>query len=114
MLSAKYSTEFVLLNSRASSYSQHSIYYYDEDEEVSNVEACSYIPRENNSYRKMEVTKINVQKSSKDGIFYDDLKEQVFDFPALTEGAIASFSYTEKYKDPHFLPSYFFRKLFWY
>src|SRR5450631_3796682 len=50
-MTARISAEFVLLNGRANNYSSHSIYYYDENEEVSNVEAFSYVPQDNNTYR---------------------------------------------------------------
>jgi hypothetical protein len=41
-------------------------------------------------------------------VFYDDLKEVNFTFPAVTPGAIGYLSYTETLKDPHFIVPFYF------
>jgi len=102
------SSDILLLNEKASMFTNKSLYYYDETEEIKDVEAASYIPQDNGKYKKVNVEKINTQKPLKDGIFYDDFKEIYFNFLSLKEGAVSSCSYTQKFKDPHFFDPFYF------
>jgi hypothetical protein len=41
-------------------------------------------------------------------VFYDDMKECVFDFPSMIKGAIGTVSHTEFHKDAHLLSPFYF------
>src|SRR4051794_589280 len=94
--------EFLVLNDRANGiYNKYRI-YHGSFNELKDLEAYTKVP-EGNRYKKIKVTDIKTQSSTSSGVFYDDAKESVFDFPAITKGAIASVSHTEFNKDAHLL-----------
>ena len=98
----------LLLSDNASSFSSHSISYYEEREEISNVKATSFIPNERNILKKLEVENILIQKPQRENVFYDDYKEIYFRYPGLKNGSVTSLSYSKKLKDPIFLNPFYF------
>ncbi|MEO8146969.1 MAG: DUF3857 domain-containing protein [Bacteroidia bacterium] len=102
-----YTSDLLFLNDKANLYKRRSIYYYEENEAISNLKAQSYVPQSNGRLRKIEVEETFVDKPRKRGVFYDDLKQIYFDYPSLKQGAVASYSYHEQYKDPHFIAPFF-------
>lgn len=58
--------------------------------------------------KKIKVTDFKTTDSKTKGIFYDDVKETVFDFPAVGPGSIGSLETSMVEKDPHLLSPFFF------
>ncbi|HEY4112334.1 DUF3857 domain-containing transglutaminase family protein [Puia sp.] len=58
--------------------------------------------------KKIKVTNFKTTDSKSNSIFYDDVKETTFDFPALAPGAIGTLETTMLDKDPHLLSPFFF------
>ncbi len=60
--------------------------------------------------KKIKVTDFKTDNSTSSGIFYDDVKETKFDFPALSAGAVGNLELTKKHKDPHLLSPFTFSR----
>lgn len=58
--------------------------------------------------KKIKVTDFKTTDSKENGIFYDDVKETTFDFPAVAAGSIGSLETSMQDKDPHLLSPFFF------
>jgi hypothetical protein len=58
--------------------------------------------------KKIKVTDFKTTDSKSDEVFYDDVKETTFDFPALAPGAVGTLETTMQEKDPHLLAPFFF------
>ncbi len=58
--------------------------------------------------KKVKVSEFQTSDSKSDGVFYDDVKETSFDFPAIAPGAIGNLEVSILHKDPHFLSPFFF------
>lgn len=58
--------------------------------------------------KKIKVTDFKTIDSKSNSIFYDDVKETTFDFPAIGPGAIGSLQTSMQDKDPHLLTPFFF------
>jgi len=58
--------------------------------------------------KKIKVTDYKTTDSKSNEVFYDDVKETTFDFPALGPGAIGTLETTMLDKDPHLLAPFFF------
>ncbi len=58
--------------------------------------------------KKVKVSDFTTSDSKSDGVFYDDVKETSFDFPAIAPGAIGNLEVSILHKDPHFLSPFFF------
>lgn len=62
--------------------------------------------------KKIAVKDFKTTNSKTSGIFYDDVKETMFDFPAIGPGAVGTLELNLKHKDAHLLsPFYFSRKI---
>jgi len=57
--------------------------------------------------KKIKVVDFKTADSKSDGIFYDDIKETTFDFPAVAPGAIGTLETSTLDKDPHLLSPFF-------
>lgn len=58
--------------------------------------------------KKIKVTDFKTTDSKSNSIFYDDVKETSFDFPAIGPGAIGTLQTSIVDKDPHLLLPFFF------
>ena len=58
--------------------------------------------------KKIKVTDFKTSNSESNGIFYDDVKETTFDFPAVAPGSIGTLETSMLDKDPHLLSPFFF------
>ncbi len=104
----KNESERLFLSETSSSlYASQTIPYYDESQEISGIEACTYVPVKN-KFRKIPVKETGSRKPVKEGIFYDDYHEKYFFLPGVEPGAVGHISYTETLKDPHFMGSIYF------
>jgi hypothetical protein len=99
----KEEVEMMMLDDKANGiYNKYRIYHGMFDE-LKEVEAYTKVDG-----KKIKVTDIKVQNSVSRGIFYDDVKESVFDFPSLIKGAVAYVSHKEFNKDAHLLTPFYF------
>ncbi len=108
VISTSNETVTLLLNDKAPSYAEHSIYYSDFREDLTDVKAASYIPGESKKLKRINVEKITKQRPVMNGIFYDDFEELSFMYPGLVKGAVTSVSYNRIFKEPRLLSPFFF------
>jgi transglutaminase-like putative cysteine protease len=106
-IEAEHQEELLFMNEKASRYADHRIRYSDFFQEISDLEATTYLP-EGNRYKKVPVKEIKTEKPSSRGIFYDDVLVKRFDFEGVKKGAIGTVRYKEVIKDPHTLSSFMF------
>jgi hypothetical protein len=99
--------EMLILDDRANGiYNKYSVYHGIFDE-LTDIEAYTKVP-DGNKYRKIKVTDIKTENAISRGIFYDDVKQSIFDFPSLVKGAIAYETHKEFHKDAHLLSPFYF------
>ena len=60
--------------------------------------------------KKIKVTDFKTASSTSSSIFYDDVKETNFDFPALGPGAVGNLELNKVHKDPHLLSPFYFTR----
>jgi len=60
------------------------------------------------SDKKIKVTDFKTTDSKSEGVFYDDVKQTTFDFPAIGAGSVGTLHVTELHKDAHLLSPFFF------
>ena len=106
-IEAEHQEELLFMNEQASRYADHRIRYSDFFQEISDLEATTYLP-EGSRYKKVPVKEIKTEKPSSRGIFYDDVLVKRFDFQGVKKGAIGTVRYKEVIKDPHTLSSFMF------
>jgi hypothetical protein len=61
--------------------------------------------------KKIKVSDFKTSDSKSDGIFYDEVKETSFDFPAVAPGAVGTLQMSMLHKDAHLLSPFFFSRL---
>jgi hypothetical protein len=100
-------SEMLVLSDRANGiYNKYKVFHGSFDE-LTALNAYTNVP-DGNKYRKIKVIDIKTQNATSRGVFYDDMKESVFDFPSLVKGALANETHTEFHKDPHLLSPFYF------
>ncbi len=100
---ANYYTETLHLSSQSSNYANESV-SFSQFHEISAIKAYTILPNKKRMYVKDFVTK-SVLGSN---IFFDDLKEKSFVFPAISSGAKTVLEYEELIKEPRLLGVYYF------
>lgn len=58
--------------------------------------------------KKVKVTDSKTTDNSSGSIFYDDVKETDFDFPAVSQGAVGTLEVSRTHKEPRLLAPYYF------
>ena len=58
--------------------------------------------------KKVKVSDFTTSDSKSDGVFYDDVKETSFDFPAIAPGAIGNLEVSILHKGPSFFVAFLF------
>jgi hypothetical protein len=105
-LSSKVEERIYFVTERAELYRKYSI-YHSFFSDVKDVDA-SVMANVDGKYKEIKVDNFTTQDNVDANVFYDDLKEVNFTFPAVTPGAIAHLGYTETLKDPHFIVPFYF------
>lgn len=100
---ASYYTETLHLGSQSSNYANESV-SFSQFHEISAIKAYTILPNKKRMYVKDFITK-SVLGSN---IFFDDLKEKSFVFPAISSGAKTVLEYEEIIKEPRLLGVYYF------
>jgi transglutaminase-like putative cysteine protease len=104
---SKEDVEMVMLNDRVNGmYNKYNVYHGSFDE-LKQMEAYTKVP-DGNKYKKIKVAETKTQNAESRSVFYDDVQETTFDFPALMKGSIASVSHTVLHKDIHMLSPFYF------
>lgn len=99
--------EMLMLDDRANGlYNKYYIYHGIFDE-LKDIDAYTRVP-DGNKYRKIRVNDIKTENAISRGIFFDDMKQSMFDFPSLVKGAVAYASHKEFHKDVHLLSPFYF------
>lgn len=99
--------EMLVLNEKANGmYNKYKVFHGSFDE-LKSVEAYTKVP-ENGKYKKIKVEEFKVQNAQSNSVFYDDVKETAFDFPAITKGSICYVTSTSFHKDIHLLTPHYF------
>ena len=80
--------------------------YHSGYSELKELEAYTKVPN-GSKFKTVKVTDTKTTSSTDNSIFYDDMKETSFDFPALTQNAIAHVDYTQFNKDAHLLTAFY-------
>jgi len=94
------------LSERAHYYANEYM-YFNSFNTIDNIKAYAYI-NQKGKYKKKRVTDTIVEDRYSTSIFYDDNKTMQMIYPKMKEGDFSQISYTEEYKDPHFLSSFYF------
>jgi len=100
---ATYYTEVLHLSTQSSSYANESV-NFSQFHEITSLKAYTLLPNKKKIYVKDFVTR-SVLGSN---IFFDDLKEKSFTFPAISSGAKTVVEYEELIKEPRLLGRYYF------
>jgi hypothetical protein len=102
----KVSEEIVVLDDKANGeYNRYGV-YHGSFNTLKDIEAYTKAPA-GNGFNKINVGEMKTQVAASAGVFYDDMKETSFDFPALTKGATAYVNYTEENTDLHLLSPFY-------
>ncbi len=80
--------------------------YHSGYSELMQMDAYTRVPV-GDKFKNIKVTDRKTTGSSSNNIFYDDMKETSFDFPGLTQHAIAHVDYKLFYKDAHLLTAFY-------
>lgn len=96
----------VLSEKNASRYARYSVYHSGFNE-LLDLEAYTRVPN-GSKYDKVKVGEKKTSSSSSNAVFYDDVKETSFDFPALTQNAITHLDYKIQYKNPRLLNQFYY------
>lgn len=80
--------------------------YHSSYNELKDLNAYTMVPS-GNRYKTEKVTNTKTTGSTDASIFYDDARETSFDFPALTQYAVAHVDYTQFNKDAHLLTGFY-------
>jgi len=80
--------------------------YHSSFSELTDLSAYTKVPA-GGKYKTVKVTDKKTTSSTDNSIFYDDMKETTFDFPSLTQFAVAHVDYTQFHKDAHLLSAFY-------
>jgi len=105
---SKESQQMMFLTANAAAYLSQYGFGHSSFHEVKEYEA--YTQTADN--KKIKVTNFKTSNSSSSGVFYDDVKETMFDFPAIGQGATGNLNLAVVHKKPYLLsPHYFARSI---
>jgi Domain of Unknown Function with PDB structure (DUF3857)/Transglutaminase-like superfamily len=103
---SKETEQIMYLSSNAAAYMSKYSFYQSGFHELTGYEAYTKTAEG----KKIKVTDFKTASSTSGGIFYDDVKETNFDFPALAPGAIGNLEVSKIHKDPHLLSPFYFTR----
>lgn len=95
----------ILSEKNASMYSRYNV-YHSSFNTLTELNAYTKVPN-GNKFKNVDVKEKKVISSVNHNTFYDDQKETIFDFPSLTQNAIAHVDYTQFSKDAHLLTGFY-------
>jgi Transglutaminase-like superfamily/Domain of Unknown Function with PDB structure (DUF3857) len=89
----------ILSENNAGLFSRSAVYHSGFNQ-LTSMEAYTLVP---GSKKKIPIGQTKTQNSTSRSVFYDDVQETSFDYPALTQGAIAHIEYTQLLKEAHLI-----------
>ncbi|HTL08770.1 MAG TPA: DUF3857 domain-containing protein [Chitinophagaceae bacterium] len=98
--------EIMYLSSNAATYMTKYSFYQSGFHELQGYQAFTKTA----DGKKIKVTDFKTDNSTSGGIFYDDVKETTFDFPALNPGAVGNLEVNQLHKDPRLLSPFYFTR----
>jgi hypothetical protein len=98
--------QFMYLSSNAGAYMSKYGFTHSSFHELQEYAAYTKTP----DNKKIKVTDFKTTDSKSSGIFYDDVKETSFDFPAISPGAVGTLELSMLHKDAHLLSPYYFAR----
>ena len=105
---SKENQQLMYLSANAAAYLGRYGFAHSSFHEVKEYEA--YTQTADN--KKIKVTNFKTSSSQSDGVFYDDVQETMFDFPAVGQGATGNLNLQIVHKKPYLLsPHYFGRHI---
>ena len=105
---SKENQQLMYLSANAAAYLGRYGFAHSSFHEVKEYEA--YTQTADN--KKIKVTNFKTSSSQSDGVFYDDVQETMFDFPAIGQGATGNLNLQIVHKKPYLLsPHYFGRHI---
>ncbi len=78
---------------------------HSDFQQLVNYEAYTRTPDD----KKLKVSEFKTSTDKEDFVFYDDVKETTFNFPAVEPGSIGNLQISYLNKDPHLLSPYYFK-----
>jgi hypothetical protein len=100
--------QLLFLSDNTSAYMSRYGFSHSSFHQVLKYEAYTRTPQN----KTIKVTEFKTTDSKSNSIFYDDVKETMFDFPSISPGAIGTLEMTTHHKDAHLLsPFYFSRRV---
>jgi hypothetical protein len=98
--------QILYLSTQAGSYMSNYRFMHSSFNELQQYEAYTRLAND----KKIKVSDFKTTDSKSDGVFYDDVKETSFDFPALAPGAVGTLQVSLLHKDAHLLSPFFFSR----
>ena len=105
-LTNKVDERIYFVTDKSEVYRKYSV-YHSFFSDLSPIDADILAPIDG-KYKELKVDHFTTQDNVSANVFYDDLKEVNFSFPAVAAGAVGHVLYTETLKDAHFIPPYYF------
>jgi transglutaminase-like putative cysteine protease len=90
-------------------FNEKSIYYSEQFETLSNVEAYAMNPKSEKSFNRQSADIFEAVSSKSSGVFFDDSKSVKVVFPGLTKGSVRKLKYTLDSENPYMIQGHFFK-----
>lgn len=103
---SKETQKLLYLSTNAASYMSRYGFSHSSFHELREYEAFTQTPEN----KKVKVTDFKTSSSQSSSVFYDDVKETLFDFPAIAAGATGNLQVTVEHKNPYLLSPYYFSR----
>ena len=103
---SKSNIDMIMLGDKNSNMLSRYSVYHSDFHELKSLDAYTRVPV-GNKFKNVKVTDTKIVGRYDSDVFYDDVKETTFDFPALTQNAIAHVDYTQFHKDVHLLSAFY-------
>lgn len=100
--------QLLFLSSNAGAYMGRYGFSHSSFHRLLDYEAYTQTPEN----KKIKVSDFKTSDDQRGSVFYDDVKETIFDFPGVTAGSIGTLKLNYAHEDPHLLsPFYFSRRI---
>jgi hypothetical protein len=98
--------QLLYLSNNASAYLSRYSFTHSSFHQLQAYQAFTRTP----DSKKIKVTDFKTSHSKTSGIFYDDVKETAFDFPAIAPGAVGTLELSLRHKNAHLLSPFYFTR----
>lgn len=105
-ITLNYNSEMLHLAEKTEGYAEGSIHFSDFIQ-LTEIDAKTLVPVKS-SYKPLKVTEFTVKNNNSSGVFFDDSRLKVFNYPGVQPGAKTVLNYTQKFKEPRLLVPYYF------